>query len=82
MFLFFFRVFCVFRGRVFSTIIHTERVAQPVQPRRIGIAIGLDHVEAAGGIGECAMAGEEQLRRAHQLAAFVEIDRTGLTIHS
>ena len=55
----------------------SARNASRSQVRRgaVGIAVGLDHVEAARRVGEFAMRGEEHLRGVHQLAALAGIDR-------
>lgn len=58
-------------------IIPTKCIPQPVQLRRLRVAVGFDHVEAACRIGILAMEREELLRGVDELAAFGDGDRRG-----
>ncbi len=58
-----------------SAIVGAKRVAQPVQARRCGVAVGFDHVEAAGGVGVLVVPRQKRLRGVHELAPLAGIDR-------
>src|SRR5690606_37894272 len=45
-----------------ASAVDAERVADPLQPGRFGIAAGIDHVEAAGRLRELRMPRQEQPR--------------------
>lgn len=57
-------------------IVRAKRIAQPVDPRRLRIAVGLDHIEPAWEVAVLPVLAEEALGGVHQFAALADIHRS------